>query len=89
MRILIYGAGVIGSLYAVLLDKAGIDVTVCARGRRLEALRTGGLRYLENGKIRKAEPKVTGCPDPGDRYDFIFSDRQGEPAASGTARACG
>ena len=72
MRILIYGAGVIGSLYAVLLDKAGIDVTVCARGRRLEALRTGGLRYLENGKIRKAEPKVTGCPDPGDRYDFIF-----------------
>ncbi|WP_443625524.1 ketopantoate reductase family protein [Catenibacterium sp.] len=38
MRILIYGAGVIGSLYAVLLKEVGYDTTIYARGHRLEAL---------------------------------------------------
>ena len=32
MRILIYGAGVIGSFYASRFAKAGLDVTVLARG---------------------------------------------------------
>lgn len=35
MRILIYGAGVIGSFYASRFAKAGLDVTVLARGQRL------------------------------------------------------
>ena len=38
MRILIYGAGVIGSLYAALFAEAGYDTNICARGKRLEAL---------------------------------------------------
>ena len=37
MRLLIYGAGVIGSLYAALFAEAGYDVSVYARGKRLEA----------------------------------------------------
>lgn len=36
MKLLIYGAGVIGSLYAALFGEAGYDVTVYARGKRLE-----------------------------------------------------
>ena len=37
MKILIYGAGVIGSLYAVLFSKSrNTDVSVYARGKRLE-----------------------------------------------------
>ena len=39
MRILIYGAGVIGSLYAALFAEAGYDTNIYARGKRLEALR--------------------------------------------------
>ena len=35
MRILIYGAGVLGSLYAALLAKAGYDISIYARGKRL------------------------------------------------------
>lgn len=38
MRILIYGASVIGSLYAALFAEAGYDTNICARGKRLEAL---------------------------------------------------
>ena len=43
MRILIYGAGVIGSLYAALFAQAGFDTSIYARGKRLETLQTRGL----------------------------------------------
>ena len=54
MRILVFGAGVIGSLYGALLAEAGYDVSVYARGRRLESLTRDGLLYKRKGKIRKA-----------------------------------
>ncbi|WP_338147035.1 ketopantoate reductase family protein [Vermiculatibacterium agrestimuris] len=43
MKILIYGAGVIGSFYAALLSGAGHDTTVYARGKRLDTLKESGL----------------------------------------------
>jgi len=42
--VLIFGAGVIGSIYAMRFAKAGFAVAVLARGERLQALRSGGLR---------------------------------------------
>ena len=55
MRILIYGAGVIGSLYAALFAEAGYDTNIYARGKRLEALRNNGLQYKKNQEVIKAE----------------------------------
>lgn len=72
MRILIYGAGVIGSLYGALLSEAGIDVTLYARGKRLETLRQSGLRYRTKAGVRLAPVKVIDALDPEDRYDFVF-----------------
>ncbi|MCR5094811.1 MAG: ketopantoate reductase family protein [Lachnospiraceae bacterium] len=72
MRVLIYGAGVIGSLYAALLSEAGIDVTVYARGRRLEDLQTKGLLYRRNGKIKAVDVTVISALEENDRYDYIF-----------------
>lgn len=43
MKILVYGAGVIGTLYAARLQEAGHDVTVLSRGSRLEDIRRHGL----------------------------------------------
>ncbi len=43
MRILIYGAGVIGSIFAGKLAASGEDVTVLARGKRPEELRQNGI----------------------------------------------
>ena len=43
MNILIYGAGVIGTLYAARLQKAGHEVTVLARSSRLADIRRHGL----------------------------------------------
>ncbi len=72
MRILIYGAGVIGSLYAALLSKAGMDVTVYARGKRLSCLQEKGLLYRKNGQVHKANVKVISSLSDNDSYDFIF-----------------
>ncbi len=55
MRVLIYGTGVIGSLYAVLLAEAGINVTVYARGKRLQSLLLKGLLYRKKDKILTAD----------------------------------
>jgi 2-dehydropantoate 2-reductase len=43
-RILVYGAGAVGSFFGGLLARAGHDVDFVARGAQLEALRTRGLR---------------------------------------------
>jgi len=43
MNILVYGAGVIGTLYAARLQEAGQQVTVLARSPRLEDIRHYGL----------------------------------------------
>lgn len=55
MRILIYGAGVIGSLYAALLAEAGYDTSIYARGKRLEVLKNNGLLYKKNQEINPKE----------------------------------
>ena len=60
MRILIYGAGVIGSLYAVLFAETGYDTSIYARGKRLEFLKKNGLLYKKNQNIRRAEATILG-----------------------------
>lgn len=72
MRILIYGAGVIGSLYAVLLKEAGYETTFYVRGHRLEALQNQGLLYKKNNIIKKVDIKVIDHLQDNDIYDFIF-----------------
>ena len=72
MRLLIYGAGVIGGLYANAFAEAGCDTTVYARGKKLETLKTRGLLYEKNGKQYKATVKVIATLQNDDIYDFIF-----------------
>lgn len=77
MKILIYGAGTIGCLYAVLFSKAGYDITVYARGNRLESLQINGLLYESNGEIQKADVRIIGTLEKDDIYDFIFATVKG------------
>ena len=72
MRILIFGAGVIGSLYGALLAEAGYDVSIYARGRRLESLTQDGLLYKRKGKIRKAPVNILSRLEVKDCYDLIL-----------------
>lgn len=71
-RILIFGAGVIGSIYAIKLMEAGFDVTLYAHSNRFTSLREHGLQYEEKGKVRSIQVKVIDTIENNDIYDFIF-----------------
>ncbi len=74
MKILIYGAGVIGSIFAAKLSLSGQDVTVLARGKRLEELRRSGvvLRNPRTGKTETARVNTIETLLPLMRFDYIF-----------------
>lgn len=71
-RILIFGAGVIGSVYALRFAQYGLDVTVLARGKRLDELKKNGLRYNDNGTIKQIPIKTIDKLEDDDVYDCIF-----------------
>ncbi len=80
MRILIYGAGVIGSLYAARFAAAGYEVALYARGSRLACLREKGLLYRWRGKICKAPVAILDTLADDNCYDFIFLTVRAEQA---------
>lgn len=47
-RICVFGAGAVGGHLAAWLARAGLDVSVVARGPHLEAIRANGLRYASD-----------------------------------------
>jgi 2-dehydropantoate 2-reductase len=74
VRILVFGAGVIGSVYAGKLLQAGHHVVLLARGRRLADLQTRGL-VLENAQSkRRLELPVSAVdsPEADQRYDLVL-----------------
>lgn len=73
MRILFYGAGVLGSLYASRLHAAGHDVTLLARGQRLEDLQQYGvvLEEAETGVRTTAHIPAIAALEPEDVYDLV------------------
>ena len=73
MRILFYGAGVLGSLYAARLQEAGHDVSVLARGRRLAELREHGIVLVDalTGERTATRVEVVERLAPEDAYDLV------------------
>lgn len=71
-RILIFGAGVIGSIYAMKLMEAGFDVSLFARSDRLRSLQEKGLQYHDKGTVRSIPVKVIDTLENDDVYDYIF-----------------
>ncbi|MEK4237102.1 ketopantoate reductase family protein [Paenibacillus sp. FSL H7-0714] len=71
-RILIFGAGVIGSMYAIKLLEAGFDVSLFAHSNRYKSLRENGLQYTEKGTVRSIQVNVIDTLENDDVYDFIF-----------------
>jgi 2-dehydropantoate 2-reductase len=84
MRILVLGAGVIGSVYAGRLLQAGHRVVLLARGERLTHLRTGGL-VLENSESKqrvKLPIPVLDGPQADQRYDLVLVTVRAEQLAA-------
>ncbi len=73
-KILILGSGVIGSIYAVKLSKAGYDVTMLARSHRLKEIRENGLLFFNDNinTVEKANIKIIDKIAADDFFDYIF-----------------
>jgi 2-dehydropantoate 2-reductase len=71
MKLLVYGAGVTGSLFSARLHEAGHDVALLARGARLAALRRHGVQLAagEGPAVRRVPVPVVDHPAGG--YDLI------------------
>ena len=59
MKIAIYGAGAIGGYLGCELARAGVDVTMIARGKTLEAIQSRGLILHIDDETRTARPNAT------------------------------
>ena len=74
MKILVYGAGVIGTLYAARLQEGGHRVTVVARGERLADVRRYGLTLEDVVSHGRSMTQVdtTERLGPDDQYDIAL-----------------
>ena len=74
MRILVFGAGVIGCNLARNLFRAGKDVTLLARGAWAEEIQKNGLRIKDKFSPRMSVTRIPVVTElkPEDQYDVIF-----------------
>lgn len=74
MKILFFGAGIIGSVYAARLIEAKYDVTLLARGSRYNNLKTNGitLKNCISGKQIKLHAPLVTSLEENDFYDLVI-----------------
>ena len=74
MKILVYGAGVLGCNLARDLFRAGKDVTLLARGKWAEEIRKNGLRVKDKFSPRTSVSRIPVVTElkPEEIYDVIF-----------------
>jgi len=73
-RILVYGTGPLGSLFAARLQQGGNDVSILARGQRLADLREHGIVLVDvlTGERTVMRVNVVESLAPDDAYDLVL-----------------
>jgi 2-dehydropantoate 2-reductase len=84
VKIIVYGAGVIGTLYAARLQEGGHRVTVVARGQRLADIRRYGLVLEDIVGYGRSTTRVDTIErvDPNDQYDIALISVRRDQVAS-------
>lgn len=74
MKILVFGAGVLGCNLARNLFRAGKDVTLLARGNLANEIKSGGLKIKDKFSPRVSVSRIPVATElkPEDSYDVIF-----------------
>ena len=74
MKILVYGAGNLGSLYAAKLKDGGHDVSILARGARLHEIREHGILLQDFHSGQKSTTWIEAVERlaPEDAYDLLL-----------------
>ena len=74
MKVLVYGAGVIGGQLVHALSACGNDMTVIARGAWADTLRTEGLRIRHYIQRKDTTDHLRVLEAPGEeQYDIVFA----------------
>ena len=81
MRIAVIGAGALGCTFAALLDKAGHDVVLVARGAQLEAVQASGLQ-LSGGFGAWQTSRLVAVPRLDVRVDLAVLAVKAQDAAA-------
>jgi 2-dehydropantoate 2-reductase len=71
MKLLVYGAGAVGTLFSARLFEAGHDVSLLARGERLAPLRRHGVRLAEEDSQAVRRIPVPVVEHPAGGYDLV------------------
>ncbi|MFV2093018.1 MAG: 2-dehydropantoate 2-reductase, partial [Hyphomicrobiales bacterium] len=71
-KICIFGAGGIGGLLAVALARAGVEISVIARGAHLQAIQQNGLTLVTHGTRETVRLKATSNPADLGPQDFVI-----------------
>ncbi len=73
-KILVFGAGVLGSYYAARLQEAGHQVTVVARGQRYHDLKKHGIviEYYDTKERTETAVEVLDRMPAGEQYDLCL-----------------
>lgn len=72
MKFVICGAGAVGAYIAAAMARAGLDVTLFARGTQLRAIQDGGVRVVSPDGDFQARPKTTGDLESIGPADVVF-----------------
>jgi ketopantoate reductase len=73
-KILVYGAGPLGSLFAARLQQGGNDVSILARGQRLAEVREHGIVLVDAQTDEQTVTRVNVVEElaPDDAYDLVL-----------------
>jgi 2-dehydropantoate 2-reductase len=82
MRICIFGAGAVGSHFAVRLALAGHDVSCVMRGAHLAAVKAGGLTLRSGDATLLAKVKASDDPATLGQQDLVVSTLKANAVAS-------
>jgi len=72
VKVCVFGAGAIGGYLAVELARAGVDVSVVARGGHLAAIREHGLRLLIGAESHVARIVCSDNPADLGKQDYVI-----------------
>jgi 2-dehydropantoate 2-reductase len=72
LRICVYGAGAVGGFAGALLARAGHEITVIARGRHLEAMRSDGLTLVTKTERFTVPVRAVASPEEAGLHDAVL-----------------
>jgi 2-dehydropantoate 2-reductase len=72
MKFLIAGAGAVGAYICARMARAGLDVTLFARGKQLQAIEERGVRVLSAEGDFEARPRTTSNLEQSGIFDVVF-----------------